>query len=73
MCFLFLLKFLQVLWSCKKCQKIRVERGLGREFACSDNLRENVWNKMESSSNTGQRKKSLISVFACFLLAICKV
>ena len=29
-CFIFLLKFLQVLWSYKKCQKIGVERGLGR-------------------------------------------
>ena len=28
---------------------------------------------MESSSKTGQEKKSLVSVFTCFLTGICKV
>ena len=34
---------------------------------------QNIWNKMEGSSKTGQEKKSLASVFACFLTAIGKV
>ena len=28
---------------------------------------QNIWNKIEKSSKTGQIKKSLISKFACFL------
>ena len=35
------------------------------------NLGKSIWNKMEESSKTGQRKKSLVSVFA--LTAIGKV
>ena len=34
-------------------------------FACSDNPGQNIWNKMEKSSTTGQEKKSL-SIFGCF-------
>ena len=34
---------------------------------------QNMWNKIEKSSKTGQVKKSLISTFACFLSAIAKV
>ena len=34
---------------------------------------ENIWNKIEKSSKTGQDKKSLISTFACFLTATAKV
>ena len=30
---------------------------------------QNIWNKIEKSSKTGQDKKSLISTFACFLTA----
>ena len=30
---------------------------------------QNIWNKIEKSSKTGQGKKSLISTFACFLTA----
>ena len=37
-----------------------------KKFACSDNPGQNIWNKMEE-------KKSLVSVFACFLTAIHKV
>ena len=33
----------------------------------------NIWNKLEFSSKTGQEKKSLVSIFACFLTAIRKV
>ena len=34
---------------------------------------QNIWNKIEKSSKTGQDKKSLISTFACFLTATAKV
>ena len=34
---------------------------------------QNISNKIEKSSKTGQIKKSLISTFACFLTAIAKV
>ena len=37
------------------------------------NSGQNIWNKIENSSKTGQDKKSLISAFACFLTAIAKV
>ena len=39
----------------------------------SNNPGQNIWNKVEKSSKTGQVKKSLISTFACFLTAIAKV
>ena len=34
---------------------------------------QNIWNKIEKSSKTGQGKKGLISTFACFLTATAKV
>ena len=34
---------------------------------------QNIWNKLEKSSKTGQGKKSLMSTFACFLTATAKV
>ena len=34
---------------------------------------QNIWNKIDKSSKTGQDKKSLISTFACFLTATAKV
>ena len=37
------------------------------------NPMQNVWNKLEKSSKTGQDKKSLISTSACFLTATAKV
>ena len=39
----------------------------------SSNPMQNIWNKLEKSSRTGQDKKSLISTFACFLTATAKV
>ena len=45
----------------------------GQRFACSDNLWQNILNKIEKSSKIGENKKSLISAFACFLTAIAKV
>ena len=33
---------------------------------------QNIWNKIEKSSKTGEDKKSLISTFACFLTATAK-
>ena len=35
----------------------------GQKCACSDNPGQNVWNKMEKSSKTGQEKKSLVFVW----------
>ena len=37
------------------------------------NPMENIWDKLEKSSKTGQDKKSLIPAFACFLTATAKV
>ena len=37
------------------------------------NPRQNIWNKIEKFSETGQYKKSFISNFACFLTAFAKV
>ena len=37
------------------------------------NPMQNIWNKIEKSSKTGQDKKSLISTFVCFLTATTKV
>ena len=34
---------------------------------------QNIWNKLKKSSKTGQEKKSLVSIFVCFLTAIAKV
>ena len=34
---------------------------------------QNIWNKIEKFNKTGQGKKSLVSIFACFLTAIAKV
>ena len=34
---------------------------------------QNIWNKIEKCSKTGQDKKSLKSAFACFLTATAKV
>ena len=34
---------------------------------------QNICNKQEKSSKTGENKKSLISTFACFLTATAKV
>ena len=37
------------------------------------NPEQNIWNKIEKFSKTGQDKKRLISPFAVFLTAIAKV
>ena len=34
---------------------------------------QNIWNKLEKSSKTGQEKESLISTFVYFLAAFAKV
>ena len=36
----------------------------------ANNLRQNIWNKVNKSSKTGQGYKSLVSTFASFLTAI---
>ena len=42
-------------------------------FGIAYNLGQNIWNKMEKSSKSGQEKKSLVSVLTCFLTAIAKI
>ena len=44
----------------------------GRKYG-NYSLGQNIWNKLEKSSKTGQIKKSLMSTFAVFLTAIPKV
>ena len=34
---------------------------------------QNIWYEIDKANKTGQKKKSLISTFACFLTAIAKV
>ena len=34
---------------------------------------QNIWHEIDKPNKTGQKKKSLISTFACFLTAIAKV
>ena len=53
-------------WSCKETVP-----GKDQKCACSDNSGQNIWNKVEYSSKTGQEKKSLVSVY--FLTAIREV
>ena len=36
-------------------------------------LMQNIWNKLETYSKTGQDKKSFTSTFACFLTAAANV
>ena len=42
-------------------------------FGIAYNLGQNIWNKMEKSSKTGQEKKSMVSILTCFLTAFAKV
>ena len=48
----------------------RVGSPKDQRIACSENPGQNIWNKMEQSSNAGQEKKSLVSLVACSLSAI---
>ena len=34
---------------------------------------QNIWNKIEETSETGPDKRSLISTFVCFLTATAKI
>ena len=44
-----------------------------QNFICSKNPDENILNKIEKSSKTGEDKETLIFTFACFFTAISKV
>ena len=48
------------------------EELVSSENIASYNPMQDIWNKLEKSSKTGQDKKSLISTFACFLTATAK-
>ena len=43
------------------------------EFLRNYNHGQNIWHEIDKPNKTGQKKKSLISTFACFLTAIAKV
>ena len=51
--------------SCKKTGP-----SFSQNVSFSDNSGQNFSNKMEKSSKTEQKKKTLVSTFACFLIAI---
>ena len=57
----------------KYLKLLKMSKNDDEKFVCSDNLRQYVWNKVEKSSRIEKDKKSLISAFACFLIAIAKV
>ena len=63
-----------MLWSYKKCQKIGIARELDRVsakiFFAQTILDKIFGTKWSNPVKTGQEKKSLVSVFACFLTAI---
>ena len=40
---------------------------------CAYNPVQSIWNKIEKYSKTEQEKKSLVSIFVCFLTSIAKV
>ena len=44
-----------------------------QKFVALDNSEQNIWNKLEKSSQIGQEKKSLMSTFACFLTGLATV
>ena len=74
-CFIFLLKFIKMLWSYKKCQKMGVGRGLGQIRAKNvlaqtipDKICGTIWNKPVKRN---RRRKALF--FVCFLTAVVKV
>ena len=44
-----------------------------QNFACSDNPGQNIFNKWSNPVKLDRKKKSLVSLFVCFLIAIRKV
>ena len=56
----------------KNVQKLELEGYWARLGPKICLLRQNIWNKMEEFSKTGKEKKSLVSFFAYFLIAIGK-
>ena len=64
-----------MLWSYKKCQKIGVGRGLGR-IRTKNLFAQTILDKAfgtKWSNPVKLDRKSLVSVFACFLTPISKV
>ena len=63
-----------MLWSYRKCKETEVRRSRwNQESDCSDNLGQNIWNEIVKSNKIGQKKKSLVSIFSCFLTAITRI
>ena len=75
-CFIFSLKNGEMPWYIKNVKKLEFEEDwaeLDQKSVSPDNPMQNIWKKLEKPSNTGQDKESLISTFACFLIAATKV
>ena len=51
----------------KKWRLKETGQGSDQNFVCSDNPRQDIWNKIEKSSKSGKDKKSWISTSVCFL------
>ena len=45
---------------------VETELSYDQTFACSENIGQNIWNKLKKSGKTGQNCKALISTFALF-------
>ena len=56
-----------------RIQKFKKKQEIHDIFIKTNNPGQNIWNKVEKSSKSGQDMKSLISTFACFLTTIAKV
>ena len=61
--------YTSLIWG-PKLHTSKIDKTISRLFY---NLGQNIWNKREKSSKTGQGKKSLIYTFPCLLTAIAKV
>ena len=57
----------------KECKNLKQQDNLGVSTGMNYNPCQNICNKIEKFSKTGQDKKSLIFAFACFSSATAKV
>ena len=75
-CFIFFLKFIEMLWSSKRCIKAWVGRRQGRDKA-KNVLSQAILNKMFGTKWNNpvkpDRRRKVLYVFACFSAAIGKV
>ena len=62
----------QAIWLLRVSRIWKILRSLFKSLL-NYKLRQNIWNKIEKSSQIGQHNKSLISTFQCFLTVIVKI